>query len=152
MKVKDIMDSSPIVIKTSDTFEHLVKILDEVKYHVIFVVDAEDKLIGILTEGDILKVLTPEYVKVDESLIQVLDEEYFEEKCKKSKHLTVSDIMTKTEIFTIHENDTISKAIALMDVHRLNSLPVVRDSKVVGILPRFTLIKQITKVLTKNHT
>ena len=65
MKIKDIMDPSPNLIRTYDTFEHLIKILDEVKYHVVFVVDKEDKLVGIVTEGDIIKVLIPKYVNVD---------------------------------------------------------------------------------------
>ncbi|MBI2556924.1 MAG: CBS domain-containing protein, partial [Planctomycetes bacterium] len=59
MKVRDIMDPSPDIIRTSDTFENLIKILGEVKYHVIFVVDKEEKLVGIVTEGDIIKVLVP---------------------------------------------------------------------------------------------
>ena len=80
MKIKDIMDPSPDIIRTSDTFEHLIKILDDVKYHVVFVVDKEEKLVGIVTEGDIIKVLVPKYVTVDESLISVMDVNYFERK------------------------------------------------------------------------
>jgi CBS domain-containing protein len=78
MKIRDIMDTSPDIIRTSDTFEHLIKILGEVKYHVVFVVDKEEKLVGIVTEGDIIKVLVPKYVTVDESLISVMDVNYFE--------------------------------------------------------------------------
>ena len=76
MKVRDI-------IRTSDTFENLIKILSEVKYHVVFVVDEEDKLVGIVTEGDIIKVLIPKYVTVDESLISVMDVNYFEKKMQR---------------------------------------------------------------------
>lgn len=41
MKIRDIMDQSSDSIRTSDTFEHLIKILNEVKYHVVFVVDKD---------------------------------------------------------------------------------------------------------------
>jgi len=146
MKIKDIMDTSPNLIRTSDTFEHLIQILDEVKYHVVFVVDKEDKLVGIVTEGDIIKVLIPKYISVDESLIAVMDEDYFEKKCKECKDLTITEIMTKTTL-AVSENDTIIKAAALMVVNKIHTLPVIRNGKVVGIVPRLTLIKHITKVL-----
>lgn len=149
MKVKDIMDTSPDLIRTSDTFEHLVKILDRVKYHVIYVVDDEDKLAGVLTEADIIKVLIPKYLTIDESLISVMDKNYFEKKCKESKDLTATEIMTKQPI-TVYEDDTVIKAAALIFVNRIHSLPVVRDSKVVGIVPRQILLKHITKVLAEN--
>ena len=64
MKVRDIMDPSPDIIRTSDTFEHLIKMGEEVKYHVVFVVDKEDKLVRIVTEGDIIRVLIPKYTTV----------------------------------------------------------------------------------------
>ncbi|BBO17761.1 conserved hypothetical protein [Candidatus Brocadia pituitae] len=147
MKIKDIMDPSPNLIRTSDTFEHLIKILDEVKYHVVFVVDKEDKLVGIVTEGDIIKVLIPKYIRVDELLISVMDANYFERKCRENRNLTINNIMSTTT-FTVSEEDTIIKAAALMVVNKIHTLPVIRDGKVVGIIPRLTLIKYITKVLS----
>ena len=149
MKVRDIMDPSPDIIRTSDTFENLIKILGEVKYHVVFVVDKEDRLVGIVTEGDIIKVLVPKYITVDESLISVMDVNYFERKCKESKDLTINEIMSKTT-FLVREEDHIIKAAALMVVNKIHTIPVVRNSKVVGIVSRLTLIKHITKVLAEH--
>ena len=146
MKVRDIMDPSPDIIRTSDTFEHLIKILNEVKYHVVFVVDKEEKLVGIVTEGDIIKVLIPKYVAVDESLISVMDVNYFERKCRESKNLPINEIMSKVT-FMVGEEDPIIKAAALMVMNKIQTIPVVRNGKVVGIVPRLTLIKHITKIL-----
>ncbi len=149
MKVRDIMDPSPDIMRTSDTFEHLIKILNEVKYHVVFVVDKEDKLVGVVTEGDIIKVLIPKYITVDASLISVMDVNYFERKCKERKDLSITEIMSKTT-FSVREEDPIIKAAALMVVNKIHTIPVVRESKIVGIVSRLTLIKHITKVLTEH--
>ena len=149
MKIRDIMDSSPDIIRTSDTFENLIKILGEVKYHVIFVVDQEDKLAGVVTEGDIIKVLIPKYVTVDESLISVMDVNYFERKCRECKDLSITEIMSKTT-FSVREEDPIIKATALMVVNKIHTIPVVKDGKIVGIVSRLTLIKHITKVLAEH--
>ncbi|MBM4064264.1 MAG: CBS domain-containing protein [Planctomycetes bacterium] len=119
MKVKDVMDPSPDIIRTSDTFERLIKILGEVKYHVIFVVDEKDKLVGIITEGDIIKMLVPKYITVDETLIFVMDENYFERKCVESKNLTVNEIMSIV-IFIVGEDDPIIKAAAFMVVNKIH--------------------------------
>src|SRR4030067_2263971 len=131
MKIRDIMDPSPDIIRTSDTFEHLIKILNEVKYHVVFVVDKEEKLVGIVTEGDIIKVLVPKYVTVDESLISVMDVNYFERKCKECKDLPINEIMSKVA-FMVNENDPIIKAAALIVINKIQSVPVVRGAKEIG--------------------
>lgn len=150
MKVKNIMDTSPNLVRTSDTFEHLINLLDTVKYHVVFVVDKDDKLAGIVTEGDIIKVLVPGYLTVDEYLISAMDENYFEKKCKESKGLNIHKIMTPSTL-SVTEDDTIIKAAALMVINKIHTLPVVRDGKVIGILPRLKLIKYITKVFKENQ-
>jgi CBS domain-containing protein len=110
------------------------------------VVDKEEKLVGIVTEGDIIKVLIPKYVAVDESLISVMDVNYFERKCRESKNLPINEIMSKVT-FMVGEEDPIIKAAALMVMNKIQTIPVVRNGKVVGIVPRLTLIKHITKVL-----
>lgn len=151
LKVKDIMDTSPDVLRVSDTFENLVKILNKVKYHAVLVLDKDDKLAGILTEGDIIKVLIPTYITIDESLITVMDANYFENKCKESRNLTLTEIMTKN-IITVREGDSVMKAAALMFTHRIHFLPVLRGDKVVGIVPRKTLIELVTRTLAEDKT
>ena len=148
MKVKDIMDTTPNLVRTSDTFEHLIKTLDEVKYHVVFVVDSEDRLVGIVTEADIIKVLIPKYISFDEFLISAMNENYLENKCIENRNLTITEIMAKT-ILSVHEDDTVIKAAALMAVNKIHTLPVVRDGKIIGIVNLINLIKHIMNVLTK---
>ena len=149
MRVKDIMDTSPNLIQTSDTFEHLIRILDEAKYRVVFVVDKDDNLVGIVTEADIIKVLIPKYISMDEFIISAMGGNYFEKKSLESRNLTIAEIMTKT-ILSVHEDDTIIKAAALMVVNKIHTLPVVRDGKIAGIVHLVNLIKHIMNILTKD--
>lgn len=149
MKVTDIMDTTPNLAHTSDTFEHLVRMLDEVKYRVVFVVDAEDNLVGIVTETDIVKALIPKYLTFDEFLISAINENYLENKCIESRNLAITQIMTKT-LLSVHEDDSLMKAAALMAVNKIHTLPVVKDGKVVGIVHLMNLIRHIMKILTKD--
>ena len=149
MKVKDIMDTFPYLIRTSDTFEHLIKVLDEVQYRVVFVVDREDKLVGVVTEVDLVKALIPKYLSMDELLIPAMDENYFEKKCLENRNLAITEIMTKT-ILLVHEDDAVIKAAALMVVHKIRTLPVVKDRKVVGIVHLINLIRYMMNILTRD--
>ncbi len=148
MRVIDIMDATPSLIRTSDTFEHLIKTLNEVKYHVVFVVDTEDRLVGVVTEADLIKVLIPKYLSFDEFLISAMNENYFENKCIESRALPVTEIMTKT-VLLVHADDTVIHAAALMVINKVRTLPVVADGKVVGIVHLINLIRHIMGVLQR---
>ena len=146
MRVKDIMDANPSLIRTSDTFEHLIQTLNEVKYHVVFVVDKGDSVVGVITEADLIKVLIPKYLSFDEFLISAMNENYFENKCIESRTLSVTEIMTKT-VLSVHADDTVIHATALMVMNKVRTLPVMDDSKVVGTVHLINLIKHIIGVL-----
>ena len=66
----------------------------------------------------------------------------------KNRNLTITEIMAKT-ILSVHEDDTVIKAAALMAVNKIHTLPVVRDGKIIGIVNLINLIKHIMNVLTK---
>ena len=85
---------------------------------------------------------------MDELLIPAMDENYFEKKCLENRNLAITEIMTKT-ILSVHEDDTVIKAAALMAVNKIHTLPVVKNGKVVGIIHLVNLIKHIMNVLTK---
>ncbi len=148
MRVKDIMDATPSLIRTTDTFEHLIKTLNEVKHHVVFVVDTEDRLVGVIAEADLIKVLVPKYLSFDEFLISAMNENYFESKCIESRALPVTEIMTKT-VLSVHADDTVIHAAALMVMHKVRTLPVMDDGKIVGIVHLINLIKHIMGVLQR---
>ena len=146
MRVKDIMDTTPSLIRTSDTFEHLIKTLNEIKYHVAFVVDKEDRLVGVITEADLIKVLIPKYLSFDKFLISAMNENYFEHICIENRALPVTEIMTKT-VLSVQADDTVIHAASLMVMNKVRTLPVMDDSKVVGTVNLINLIKHIMGVL-----
>jgi CBS-domain-containing membrane protein len=146
MRVKDIMEATPSLIRTTDTFEHLIKTLNEVKYHVVFVVDNEGHLVGVVTEADLIKVLVPKYLSFDKFLISAMNENYFENKCVESRALPVTEIMTKT-VLSVQADDTVIHAASLMVMNKVRTLPVMDDGKVVGTVHLINLIQHIMEIL-----
>lgn len=74
-----------------------------------------------------------------------MDVNYFERKCRESKNLPINEIMSKVT-FVVGEEYPIIKAAALMVMNKIQTIPVVRNGKVVGIVPRLTLIKHMNIV------
>jgi acetoin utilization protein AcuB len=64
MRVKEIMSQRIVTVTMDDRLSDIKKIFDNVHFHHLMVVDDENHLIGILTEGDMLTALSP-YIGFD---------------------------------------------------------------------------------------
>lgn len=100
------------------------------------VVDDEDTLIGIVSEGDLLRRAEagtdrhrPRWLQVLMGSARLADEYV------KSHALKVKDVMTST-VVSIDAADSLDTAVDLMERHRVKRLPVVSDGKLIGILSR----------------
>jgi CBS domain-containing protein len=107
------------------------------------VVDADDNLIGILSEADLLEreELGAEFHHPwwIETLMpaSTLAEEFAKAHGKK-----VSEVMS-TDVITVSEETPVSEIAALLERHRIKRVPVVSDGKVVGIVSRSNLIQAL---------
>jgi CBS domain-containing protein len=63
---------------------------------------------------------------------------------------SVADIMSKN-VLTISEDDTIGTALKIFEEKDYNSLPVVRDGMLVGMIAKLDLLKAISHADTKMH-
>ena len=150
MKVADVMTKSVITCKPSDKVEDLVKLMSAKDISGVPVVEG-DKVAGIVTEGDIMKLLA-----VPESThnlwlpspLETLLEIPFKEALQLRKLQTdfkdvgqqpVSNIMKK-HVISISPDDDIEDAANLLVKHKINRLTVLKDGKLVGIITRDDII------------
>jgi CBS domain-containing protein len=91
------------------------------------VVDWKGTLLGIITETDLLKLVT---VGIE---------------AQPPTSATVADYMT-TEVVTVHPSTDIYYVAGLFLRHRFRRLPVVEDGKIVGAITRFDLLRAIQAV------
>jgi len=82
------------------------------------VVDESDKVIGIISEFDLLKA-----VKAGKNLEEVTAEE-----------------LMSTNVVTVNETDTIDAVIDIMMTQYMISLPVVKNGKLVGVINRRNIL------------
>ncbi|MCG6892598.1 MAG: CBS and ACT domain-containing protein [Desulfobacteraceae bacterium] len=101
------------------------------------VVDAEGKLLGMITDRDIRSALPTEWIRQPLS----------ESKMEQLEALRVKDIMS-TELFTITPNYTIQDALLLIEEKKVGALPVVDEQGYLkGILSVRDLLRAFINVL-----
>ena len=148
--VKDAMQKNVIKFKDTDTISYVAEVLREKKISGAPIVD-DNKVIGIVSEGDIMRLIEVHSPNLNLLLPAPFDlielpvrmEYEYEEIAngvRKAASVLVGEIMTK-KVFTVKEDFSISDAAEIMDKHKVNRLPVVdNDDKLIGIITRGDII------------
>ena len=145
--VKDIMTTDVLTVSKSDSVISVVKIFTDHKFNGLPVVDADKKLIGLVTEYNLITAESllhlPTLEKISKNAQSPTEElEYLSEQVKKTAALTVGDIM-ETHPITLTYDDTFEKALEVLNQHhRVNPIPVIdKERKLVGVVSRYDLLK-----------
>jgi CBS domain-containing protein len=125
IKVNDVMNKRPRTVGPDNSIDGLLERM-MTQIEVCFpVVGKDQKLLGIVTESDLLQVLQPQ---IPEATIGSVLREVM-----KSSARTVGEIMTARPI-TVTPDMRIAEALNLMVANKLRRLPVVDGGRLVGLL------------------
>ena len=145
--VKDIMTTDVLSVSATDTILSVVKIFTDHKFNGLPVVDADKKLIGLITEYNLITAESllhlPTLEKISKNAQSPTEElEYLSQQVKKTTALTVADVMERQPI-TLAYDDTFEKALEVLNQHhRVNPIPVLdKERKLVGVVSRYDLLK-----------
>lgn len=122
-KVKDLMARELVVVKKDTPITDAMKLLIEHKITGIPVVSDDNKLLGVISEKDMLALV------MDASL----------------GNMPVSEFMT-SKVTTFDEDDDLQKACECLIKSSFRRLPILSKGKLVGILSRRDVIKFILKL------
>lgn len=154
--VEDAMEKNVIKFKDVDTIAYVAEVLREKKISGAPIVDADSKVIGIISEDDIMKLIEIHSPNLNLLLPAPFDlielpvrMEYSYEQIandvRKAASVLVGEIMTKN-VITVEKEVSINDAATLMDSHKINRLPVVdENNKLVGIVTRGDIIGALVK-------
>lgn len=146
--VADIMTRDPVVVKPDTPLQEAIKILAERRISGLPVVDSEDKLIGVISETDLMwretGVTPPPYVMILDSVIYLENPAKYERELHKALGQTVGEVMTRKHLVTTTGDKPLKEAAQLMHDRSVHRLPVVdSDGKVVGILTRGDIVRHL---------
>ncbi len=151
MQAKDVMTKDVRVINLDETVGEVVKLFMEEGITSAVVVDGENKVKGIITDGDILAAVRqrrPVVVDVMTYFWAAGDEEDIVAKTESVKRKKVREIMTK-HVVTVAEDTTIPEIARLMVEHGIKQIPVVRAGHIVGLVRRKDIIKAVAEAAEK---
>lgn len=146
-QVKDLMTTDPVTVKPTDSVETVLQCLEESHISGLPVVNETGKVVGVVSEADLLfrerPVRLPLYLSFLGGIIYLEPLDHFVQQLKKSLGILVQDVMTPNPI-TIAPDALISQAADLMLEKRVNRLPVVDETgALVGIITRDDLLRAL---------
>lgn len=148
LMAKDIMVKKVITINKDESVKKLSDLLIKHKISGVPVIDDEDKLVGIATEGDLIvkdaDLHFPRYFKLLDSIIYLESLNKFKQSLKKYLGTKVEDIMT-SPVRTVREDTPVSDIANMMIKYNINRVPVI-DSRgnLAGIITRADIVKSMT--------
>lgn len=147
MKAKDIMNKDVIAVKAGDNVENVVRILLENKISGVPVTDEESKVIGIVSEADLIypekSLHLPAFIPILDGIIFLESFKKLEKEIKKMTAYKVEDVMVK-KVITVNEDTEVEEVVNILIDKKINRVPVVNeDDKLVGIITRSNILKHI---------
>lgn len=147
LKAKDIMTTDVKVVKKDATIADVAKMLIHDKIGGLPVVDDDNRVIGIISETDILKkekyVEPPLAINLLQGIILLDDMKRLEKDLKNIAAYKVEDMMT-TKIVKVNEEDSFDDVANIMIKKSINRVPVVDENEVIkGIICRYDIIRAL---------
>lgn len=143
MQAKDIMTPAVVTVSPDATIRDIAQLLHERRISGVPVVDADDRVVGIVSEGDLMR--RPEtgaerhpswwlglFARPEDRAIEYI----------KSHGGHASDVMTR-EIVSVNEEASLEDVADALEKHRIKRVPVLKDGKLVGIVSRADLLQGI---------
>ena len=149
LTVQEVMSTNVISATADMPLADAARIIAEHNFDGMPVVDKENKLVGILTEYDLISKGSAIHLPTFQLILKNLnifknDRSRFEKEVREVETLKVKDVMNQDPL-TLPENATYEDTVAAFrDHHRVNPIPVVdRDHKVIGVVSRFDILKPL---------
>ncbi len=132
MNVQSIMTVRVVTVEMDDRLEVVREIFDRLNFHHLLVIDDVKKLVGVVSDRDLLKALSPHVGSVAETARDLA-----------TLNKRVHQIMSRT-LFTLHPQAAVHEAVQLFLDQRISCIPIVDDEfKPVGIVSWRDVMKSL---------
>jgi CBS domain-containing protein len=152
MKIMDFMIKDVISVQESANVKELLQALVTHKVGGVPVLNAEGKLTGTVSDGDIIRFMKPKDQRVYDffSYVVMTNPESLEETVQRKLEANITKVMKKTGLFTVAPEDNLEKAMTIFSTHHFKKIPVIdAERKVVGVVSRGDIIRQLAQFILK---
>jgi len=143
MKAADVMVRDVITVKPDDKVADAVELLSNYDISALPVVDDNGKIVGILSEADLIQREEIGTQKQHQRWLEaILPASKLAKEFAKSHGQRVEEVMT-TRVVAASENTSLSEIAKLLEKHRIKRIPIVENGVLVGIVSRSNLIQAL---------
>jgi len=147
MRAIDVMVRDVVTVRPDTDVADAIKLLSEHDVSALPVLDNEGNLVGMLSEADLIHRVEIGTEKHRPWWLEaVTGASTLAEEFAKSHGKKVGEIMA-TGIVSVTEETPLSEIAGLFERKRIKRVPVVKDSKLVGIVSRSNLIQGLASVV-----
>lgn len=139
MNVGFCMTKDPVTITPDTPIPEAQAMMREKKIHRLPVVDKGGKLVGMVTAADLAHASAPKATTLD-----MYELHYLISKMR-------VDAVMATKVVTITEELPVEEAARIMDDNRIAGLPVLRGSKLIGIITESDLFRLFIELFGARH-
>ena len=152
MRAMDVMTSEVITARENASVTAVAKLLSERGISAVPVVDKDNRVIGMVSEGDLLHRTETGTERSRAWWLEMLAStnqlagDYI-----KSHSGVVKDVMTRNVISVI-DTTPVADIAVLLETNRIKRVPVLRDGKLVGIVSRANLVRALAMTINQPST
>lgn len=142
MQAKEIMNTNVVTVAPEADIADIAKLLADRQISAVPVVDAENRILGIVSEGDLIRRADRSSFKGPRAwwLAFVVSPEKRAKEYVRDHGTRAQDVMTRN-VVTVPEDASLHDMAVLTEKHRIKRVPVTRDGKLVGIVSRSNLLQ-----------
>lgn len=145
MRVKEIMTKVVVSVKPEDVVLEILNLLFKMQISGLPVIDAQGKLVGMITEKGILSYILPSYIEKVGRFIYEENPKSTKKKFAELSTIKVAQLMRR-EVVTTTEDVTLCEIARVMLTQKARRIPVIEKSgKVVGIVARCDVLRALAK-------
>ncbi|MFO1445612.1 CBS domain-containing protein [Bacillus sp. Bva_UNVM-123] len=146
MKVKEFMLENVIKASPNSTIKEVMEIFVVRKIGGLPICDSDGTLLGVVSDGDILRAIKPIDRKIYSFLfyMEYLEARDLKERLEDITETAIINIAKKKGIVTVSPDDDIESVVTLLSKHHFKKLPVIdENNRVIGVISRGDVLRKI---------
>ena len=146
MNAGEVMSHNPIAVPAEAGLAEALRLMFDHHVSGLPVADGKTRLVGILTEGDLLRRSELGTAGQRSRWLDLLMSGRLASEYVRTHTRRVSEIMTR-DVVSVAEDTPLTEVVRLMERHRIKRVPVLRDGALIGIVSRADLLRAIQRLL-----
>jgi CBS domain-containing protein len=147
MKAMDVLVRDVVTVSPDDDIADVIELLMEHDISAIPVVDEDYRVVGVISEADLIR---RDEIGTDKHrawwLEALTPASTLAKEFAQSHGRRVSELMS-SKVVSASEDTPLEEIATLLEKHRIKRIPIIRDGKLVGIVSRSNLIQALASSL-----